>query len=1156
MALKLPAFLFQKTAIFTLASLMLFGILGLLNCKEKRPFLDDPDGERLVEETLTASKPLLQLLTNKQTGIDFQNIILESDQNNFYTNTNIYNGGGVSSADFNNDDLQDLYFVSSNGKNKLYLNKGNFKFEDVTDKAGVRSEEGFETTSTAIDINNDGWMDLYVCRAGMVPGPTRKNQLFINNQNGTFTERAAEYGIASESASTGANFFDYDNDGDLDLYLLNQPTSGEYTNKLESRPAPDGKSNLPILEPKADYDSDQFFRNDGPPQGNGKGGFTDMSKASGIWNSGYGLSVGVSDLNRDGWLDVYVANDFIRPDYFYINNRNGTFTDRLQEYFRHTSRHSMGSDLTDFDNDGLVDVYTVDMFPMTNHRLKTTRVSMSQSSYTSTVQAGYYEPVVRNVLQRNNGNGTFSDICCLANVYKTEWSWSNLMFDIDNDGLRDLHIANGYRRNLNDNDFFEYKFDELTKLVDPMNLKSYFQDIHEFLRLIPTYKSRNLCYKNNGDWTFSDKSGDWLTMPASWSNGAVWADLDNDGDLDLVVNNLEDQPFVYQNLSSDQKQNNYLQLKLNGSEKNRFAIGASAIIHYGDQQQYLELNPVRGIFSSVEYLLHFGLGKASQIDKLVVRWPDGKTQTLTNIAANQRLQLNYSDASGYLAHLVSLQPQAQFFQEKTNSTRLPYTHEENPFNDFEAWPLNLFKESELGPQIATGDVNGDGLDDFFVGNAFDKPGALFVQTATGGYRPSSAATWEQDKIYEDQGAVFFDADGDGDLDLYVVSGGLEATNELAWQDRLYLNDGKGNFSKAPNALPAIKSVGLRVAAADLDTDGDLDLVVGGRATGGKWPLTPRSFILLNDGQGHFSDRTGQIAPAFEHCGMVTDIRIANLDANPSPEIIVCGEWMPITVFRYNGSQWADASEQFGFKQSNGFWNSLNCADLDGDGDLDLVSGNLGLNSRFTASKEAPFQVFASDYDKNNILDPIVTYWENGVDYPLIQKMDMHRHLPMVKKKFLFAQDYSAASVQKIFGEDALDKALNLKVFTLETCWWENKDGRFVQHQLPKPAQVAPVNAILCADFTGDGLPDLLMAGNKYGLEVETNRLDAGNGILLRGDGRGNFKFIENHQSGFWATREVRDLALLRGAAGKRSVIVANNQGPVQVFEVKTAAKVQ
>lgn len=1139
----------------TVITILFLCIAGLFGCAEKRPFIDDPPGKAEVEETLTAANPLLKLLPNTYTGIDFQNIIIESDDDNFYTNNIKYNGGGLAILDVNNDGLQDIYFICTNGKNKLYQNTGGLKFRDITDIAGVGSEDGFETAATAVDINNDGWMDLYVCRAGVVNDSSRRNRLFVNQGlveggNGAvkFAEQAAAYGIDDMAASTSANFFDFDNDGDLDLYLLNHPSSGEYSNKFESVPSPDGKTHRPVLDPKADYDSDHLFRND-----NGK--FVDISRQAGIWNSAYGLSVSISDLNRDGYQDVFVGNDFIRPDNYYVNNKNGTFTDKLQECFPHTSRHTMGTDLTDFDNDGLVDLFAADMLPMSNYRLKTTKVTMSQSLYTTTIQNGYYEAVVRNVLQRNNGDGTFSDIGCLAGVFKTDWSWSGLLFDIDNDGWRDLHVTNGYRRNINDNDFFEYKFENLLAISNN-NLKSYFQDIDKFLRLIPTYKPRNCCYRNEGNWTFSDKGGDWLTLPASWSNGAAWADLDNDGDLDLITNNLEDQPFIYQNLVSDQGKNNYLQLRLTGSAQNRFAVGASAIIYYGDQKQYLELNPVRGIFSSVEYLLHFGLGKVPQADKLIVRWPDGKTQTLTNVKANQRLELRYADASGYVPHLVPLQVQNNYFQEKTAASGLNWRHTENEFNDFETWPLNLFSQTDHGPMVAAGDVDGNGLDDFFIGNSFDQAAALFVQLPGGRFKATNTGLWEQEKAYEDHDAVFFDADGDGDQDLYVVSGGMEAVNPQAWQHRFYLNDGKGNFSKPVYALPEIKSVGSRAVAFDFDQDGDTDIVAGGRVTGAKWPLTPRSLFLQNDGLGHFLDVTARIAPAFELCGMVTDLTVANLDNTPTPELIVCGEWMPVSVFQYSGGKWVNATDKFGLTGSNGIWSSLLAADLDGDGDMDLATGNLGLNTRLPASAEAPLRVFAGDFDGNGTLDPVVTYPENGKNLPLVQKTVMHQQVPMIKKKYLYSQDYCRAGVEEIFIQKDLDAALNLFAYTLETCWWENQNGRFVRRQLPVQAQVAPVNAILYADFTGDRIPDLLMAGNKYGLEVETNRLDAGNGILLQGKGKGQFTFVENHVSGFRASKEVRDMALLRGAGGKGLIVVANNRGPVQVFQQQFAEKVQ
>jgi hypothetical protein len=535
------------------------------------------------------------------------------------------------------------------------------------------------------------------------------------------------------------------------------------------------------------------------------------------------------------------------------------------------------------------------------------------------------------------------------------------------------------------------------------------------------------------------------------------------------------------------------------------------------------------------------------VDKLTVRWPDGKTQTLTGVNANQRLTLHHSDASGYIACLSPNPAPARYFQNNSTQAGFNWTHAENPFNDFETWPMNIFYETELGPLVAVGDVNGDGLDDFFIGNTFDQPAALFVQNRNGGFQNSNTALWEQEKLYEDHGAVFFDADRDGDQDLYVVSGGMEAVAEQAWQDRLFLNDGKGTFSKAAAALPQIKDVGFRVRAHDFDNDGDLDIFVGGRVTGGKWPLTPRSFVLENNGQGKFTDVTANVAPEFEHCGMVTDLVFTDLDGDSSPELVVCGEWMPVSIFRYAGGKYVNATEQFGLAKTAGLWNSMAIADLDGDGDLDLVTGNLGLNTRLKASAEYPLRVYAADFDKNGTLDPIVTYFEDGKEYPLVQKAVIQKQIPSLKKTLLFHWDYGQATIENVYPKKELDAALNLYAYTLETCWWENKGGSFVQRQLPKAAQIAPANGILLQDFTGDGKLDILLAGNKYGMEVETNRCDAGNGVLLQGNGSGMFKFVENTTSGFWANREVRDLGLLRGSNGGLKVLIANNHSQPQLF---------
>jgi hypothetical protein len=1103
----------------------------------RKPNLKDDLSE---EPTLTAQKPLLQLLSPKETGVDFQNQIKEDKDQNIIVNINQYNGGGVAVGDFNNDGMPDIYFVNTSGKNRLYLNKGNFVFEDVTDAAGVGSEDGFETAVTAVDVNADGWLDLYVCRAGQVENG-RSAQLFVNNGvsgTPTFTEKAAAFGLNDRSPCSGANFFDYDNDGDLDCYVINHPTDLNHANRLVLKYGSDGKTYVPDLTPKKEHDSDNFYRND-------DGKFVNISKQAGIQNFGFGLSVSVTDINHDGWPDVYVGNDFVQPDNFFINNKKGGFSDQMSRYMRHNSMSSMGTELVDFDNDTRVDLLTVDMFPTNNYRQKLLKNTNPLSRYLTMIQYGYHPMVNRNVLQRNNGNGTFSDLACLAGIYKTDWSWSCLFVDFDNDGLKDLHIANGYRREVTNRDYSDFVLPKIQKILQGKD-----RDVLAYLSELSEFKVRNFVYRNKGDWTFEDKSGDWMTMPGSWSNGAAWADFDGDGDLDLVVNNLDHPAFLYKNLSREQGGGNFLQAKLQGSPINPFAVGASVLIEYANgEKQYQELNPNHGIFSSVEHLIHFGVGKTAQIDRLSVRWPDGKFQVLTNVPVNQRLQLKWTEASGYVAHLAPPVPASQLvFSEKTpSSVGIGFVHKENPFVDFETWVLNPWTLTDLGPLIATADLNGDGLDDFYIGNAFDSPAALYLQTPSGSFKASSAAVFEAEKPYEDHGAVFFDFDSDGDLDLFVLSGGPDANADIAWQCRLFRNDGKGNFTKTEDALPNnFKELGLRATAHDYDGDGDLDLFIGGRITPKNWPLTPRSTVLQNN-RGKFTDVTAQVAGDFERCGMVSDLAWADLDGDGQKELVVVGEWMPVSVFKLQNGKLADVSKRFGFDRSNGLWNRLCLADLDGDGDLDLVTGNLGLNTRFTARPDAPFQCYAKDFDNNGTLDPIVAYSEGGKIYPLMQKEVLVKQMPVLKKKFLYNKEYAKATISDIFPKKDLEEALILSAYDLENCWWENQGGKFARHSLPVQAQTSPANGILCADFNGDGHTDILLAGNKYGLEVETNPCNAGNGALLLGDGKGKFRWLDNNLSGFWAMKEARDLAMLRGPGGKPWVLVANNNAGMQVF---------
>ena len=1129
---------FSKTvAIYGLAFFLFF---ALFSCG------GDGDDEPPKNPNQSSIQSPLQLLSAEESGIDFKNEIEETFENNITTNINIYNGGGVAVADINNDGLPDLYFVSSTGENKMYLNEGNLKFRDIAVEAGLVSDGSFETAVTAVDINADGYLDFHICRAGPTISDLRRNLLYINNKDLTFTESAAEYGLDDKSASTSANFFDYDNDGDLDLYLLNYPTDFTHASKIEVIPTPDGQGHKPDLKPKTEFDSDRFYKND-----NGK--FVDVSEQSGVWNFAYGLSTVVSDFNYDGWQDIYVGNDFLQPDILYINNKNGTFSSEIEKYFRHASQHTMGTEIADFDNDGLMDLHTVDMLPIDHIRQKTTQNANSESMHTNLIQYGYFEPVVRNVLQRNNGpeapvGGTFSDIGCMAGMYKTDWSWSGLLFDLDNDGWKDLTITNGYRREITDIDVINFTVPSLRDKSIPLHQE--FKSIYDFLDQIPTLKLQNYIYKNNRDWTFKDRTSQWLPDLPSWSNGAVWADFDLDGDLEYVVSNLDENAFFYKNLSADNSKSNWLQFTLEGTGKNTKGIGASVAIYYGDGMQYLEMNPTKGIFSSMEHLWHFGLENVSKVDKAVVRWADGSGQTLTNIKANQRIALKQTDANEKIPPQLPAKGQKAFV-ETTTKSNLRFSHKENPFIDFESYFLQPWKLSELGPLMASGDVNKDGLMDVFIGNSFESASGLFVQTAAGKFQPASVQTWEQDKIYEDHGAVFFDADGDGDEDLYVVSGGAEGVTPEAWIDRFYLNDGTGNFRKV-NAAPPINSVGSRPVVHDFDGDGDLDLFVGGRVAIGQYPLAPKSFVLRNE-KTHFVEVTKEVAPEFEYIGMITDLAWVNIDNDPAEELVIVGEWMPITVFKNNGGKLVKMDgAQLGLEKSNGIWNRLLPVDIDKDGDMDLLTGNLGTNTRHTATPSEPMLCYAHDFDKNETLDPVVAYYENGKIYPRMRKFVMQQQMPLIKKEFLKAHDYASATMEDMFGEKGLSDAKVFKAFTLETNLWVNEGGRFVQRALPPQAQMSPVFGIATHDVNNDGHLDILMAGNKYGYEVETNPCLSSNGHLFYGDGKGNFKWADNAKSGFWAIREARDLIIVPDGKNQPMIIVSNNNNDVQVFSINPA----
>ncbi|GAB4257467.1 MAG: VCBS repeat-containing protein [Saprospiraceae bacterium] len=1109
-----------------------------MGCQDKPATTVNPETEK------APANALFELLNPEQCGVVFSNHITEDFSVNILNNSYLYNGGGVAVLDVNNDGLMDLYLSATQEPNRLFLNKGNMQFEDITMQAGVAADRGIKTGVTIVDINADGWDDIYVCRSGTFISSDRANLLFVNNGDGTFAEKAAQYGLNDASASNHANFFDYDNDGDLDVYILNHPVAFQDVNKIRAAESEDGGYTRQT-EPLDQYESDKLFRNDGNR-------FVDVSNEAGIRNRAWGLSVTVTDFNNDGWQDVFVGNDYIEPDLVYINNRNGTFSVQTDNYFRHMSNHTMGVDIADCNNDGLVDVVALDMIAEDNQRQKELMTTMLLDRYNNLVRFQYGHQIMRNVLQLNTGaepgeGAPFSDIGQLAGVSNTDWSWSPLMADFDNDGLKDLYITNGYRRDISNLDYLNYTVDSVMKMggLTTQNFKT----IDDYLKLIPSTPLRNYMFRNVDGINFENTSVEWGVGQRSYSNGSAWADLDNDGDLDLVVNNIHGDAFVFKNKAADQQKGNWLQVGLKGSEKNPRGTGAKIRIRYGDgKMQYQEMTPTRGFFSSSQQLFHFGLGSAAKVDVLEIWWgPDGRVQRLTDVQPNQRITLNYDDAKPGKWEALP-QPDALFA--KATNTGIDFRHVEDEFIDFNRERLLPHKFSNLGPDIAVGDVNGDGLEDFFVGGATNQAGALYLQNRSSKFR-KARGPWQADAIYEDMGSVFFDADGDGDLDLYVASGGSsfpEGAKE--YQDRLYLNDGRGNFQKASDALPEITTPGSRVAVFDFDDDGDQDVFVGGLVVPGKYPSAPHACLLRNDG-GKFTDVCSQVAPELQILGMIFDLKWADLDGDQKAELVAVGEWLPPSVFKMMNGKLQNVTQQFGLKEYTGWWNCVHLADLDGDGDQDIIAGNMGLNSRLKASKEEPLRLFANDFDANGQIDPVLAYYNNGKLYPLPLRDMMIKQMPPLKKKYVRYKAYGEATIEDVFPKSDLNSSLQLAATTFATMWFENRNGKLVAHQLPTEAQFSPVNQVISADFNGDGNVDLLLAGNSYSPEVETGRYDAGNGTLLLGDGKGGWTFMPNRYAGFWATKEARDIKPVKLANGRVLILVANNNDRLEAYISKS-----
>ncbi|MDX1941831.1 MAG: VCBS repeat-containing protein [Saprospiraceae bacterium] len=1081
---------------------------------------------------------LFTLLSADETGIDFINQLSYTEEFNPYTFRNFYNGGGVGLGDINNDGLVDIFFCGNRVDNKLYLNKGNFTFEDITTQAGVASSGVWSSGVSFADVNGDGWLDIYVCKSGDPKGENRHNELFINNKDLTFTEKAKEYGIADLGLSTHAAFFDYDKDGDLDLYLLNNSirSVGGYDLRPGQR------------EIRDSLGGNKLYRNEGER-------FTDISVKAGIYGSniGFGLGVTIGDVNRDGWQDIYVSNDFFERDYLYINKQNGTFTESLENQIREISLSSMGADMADINNDGYPEIFVTDMLPEDDARMKTKTTFENWDKYQLNIRNGYYKQFTRNVLQLNNGDGTFSEIGRLAGVNATDWSWGALIADLDNDGWKDIFVANGIYKDLTDQDYINF-------YSDPNTIREILRRenavIKRMIDTIPSQAIPNYAFHNNGDLTFTNKAKEWGLDQPGFSNGSVYGDLDNDGDLDLVTNNVNMPPFIYKNNAEKLLQNTYISLQLQGEAPNVFGLGAQVTLWSEGKTFYQELAPMRGFESCVDHRLHFGLGKLQMIDSLQVIWPNGQHSFLQQVSVNQLLTLKQSDASPTLQHSNTptfQYPNTPIFQNITNEINLSYQHQENEFSDFDRDRLLYQMYSCEGPRIAKADVNGDGREDVFIGGAKDMAGTLFMQQASGTFRQSNQALFEVDKISEDTDSEFFDADGDGDQDLYVASGGNEfPTSSSALIDRLYLNDGKGNFIKSPQILPTFQyeSTGC-VKASDFDGDGDMDLFVGIRLIPFLYGVPTNGYILQNDGKGNFIDVTASVAPELKAIGMITDAVWEDYDKDGKKDLIIVGDWMPITILQNsNGKLKKLPTSDLQLPASNGFWNCIKSADLDNDGDKDFIIGNHGLNTRFKASENEPITMYVNDFDRNGTAEQLISVYNGGKSYPLALRHDLVMQMPGLKKKYLKYESYKNQTVQDIFTPTQLQGTVEQKIYTTQTSILLNQgDGKFGLIPLPLQAQLAPMYGLWVEDFDDDGNKDIIMGGNFYYAKPEVGIYDASYGLFLKGNGKGGFQPLSALQSGFFVKGEVRDMVSLK--IGNRSVIVVTkNNARAEIFEIK------